>query len=136
MQHWSSSTTETATTGMEPVIALILRSGMTKPGMVDYVMDNLMQAMQYVMECSPDRKSEVLKYSIEAMKPDAVDPVSSDQHDVSWTTTESCTDVPDIHANRRLRLWSKVMITADIDKSGSVMLFAPALYLQYVQDLG
>ena len=75
MQH-RSSTKEIATAGMEPVIALIRRSGMIKPGMVDYVMDNLMQAMQYVMECSPDRKSEVLKHFIKAMKPDAVDTAS------------------------------------------------------------
>ena len=75
MQH-RSSTTEIATAGMEPVIASILRSGMIKPGMMDYVMDNLIQAMQYVMECSPDRKSEVMKHFIEMMKPDAVDTAS------------------------------------------------------------
>jgi hypothetical protein len=56
--------------------AIILRSGMTEPGMVKYVVDNLKEAMQYVMVCSPDRKTEVLKHFLEVMKPDAVDTAS------------------------------------------------------------
>ena len=62
--------------GMETVKALILRSGMTQPGMVDYVIDNLKEAMQYVMECCPDRREEVLKHFVKVMKPDAVDTAS------------------------------------------------------------
>ena len=75
MQH-RSSTTETATTGIQPVTALILRSGITQPGMIAYVMDSLKEAMQYVMECSPDRKDEVLKHFVKVMKPDAIDTAS------------------------------------------------------------